>query len=101
MISSLLEEVQIPTDGTLSRVIFKDDEIRLVVFAFDAGQELTDHTAGVSAIIQVVRGRLALTLGEVRTEIGPSGWVHMEPHLSHAVLALEPTVMLLTLVRGS
>ncbi|MFA9566008.1 MAG: cupin, partial [Acidimicrobiales bacterium] len=62
--TDIAAEVEIPQDGTLSRVLYKDERIRLVVFAFDAGQELTEHTASVPAVIQVVRGRFDLTLGD-------------------------------------
>ncbi|MEN8113520.1 MAG: cupin domain-containing protein [Actinomycetota bacterium] len=100
VLENLLEEVQIPDDGTLSRVVYSDERIRVVAFAFDTGQELTDHTAGVPAVVQVIDGRLRLTLGERTVEVGPASWVHMEAHLTHAVVALEPSVMLLTLQRG-
>jgi quercetin dioxygenase-like cupin family protein len=94
-------EVEIPAAGTLSRVLYRDDQIRLVAFAFDEGQELTDHTAAKPAIVQVVSGRIRLDLAGDPVELGPGGWVHMAAHLTHAVYALEPTVMLLTLLPAS
>jgi quercetin dioxygenase-like cupin family protein len=100
-ISHLLEEVEIPENGTLSRVLYSGDGIRVVLFAFDEGQELTDHTASVPAVVQVVKGRLDLTLDNDTVEIGPDSWVHMDAHLNHAVVALEPSVMILTLQRDS
>ena len=100
-IGHLLDEVEIPEDGTLSRVIFSGDGLRVVLFAFDEGQELTDHTASAPAVIQVVKGRLGLTLGADSVEIGVDSWVHMDAHLTHAVVALEPSVLILTLQRDS
>lgn len=99
--TDLTAEVEIPIDGTLSRVLYRDDRVRVVIFAFDTGQELTDHTASVAAVVQVVKGRLRLTLGDDTVEAGPGSWVHMPPHLSHSVMALEPSVMLLSLLRGT
>lgn len=99
ILADLTAAVEIPVNGTLSRVLYKDDHVRLVVFAFDKGQELTDHTAGVPAIIQVVSGLIEISLDNESTEIGPTAWVHMEAGLTHAVKALEPSVMLLTLLR--
>jgi quercetin dioxygenase-like cupin family protein len=96
----LLAAIQIPDNGTLSRVLYRDESIRLVVFAFDTGQELTDHAASSSAIVQVLAGRIELVLNGDPVEVVPGGWVHMSPHLPHAVRALEPTVMVLTLVAG-
>ena len=98
IIADLAAEVEVPKDGTLSRVLYRDDRIRVVAFAFDAGQELTDHTAAKPATIEVVSGRLHLTLGGEQVEVGPGSWVHMPARLPHAVRALEPSVMLLTLL---
>ncbi len=91
-------EVEIPADGTLSRVMYRDDSVRVVVFAFDEGQELTDHTAAKPAIVQVVSGRILLDLDGDPVELDPGSWVRMDAGLTHAVRALEPTVMLLTLL---
>ena len=98
--ADLTAEVEIPDNGTLSRVLYKDEHIRVVVFAFDRGQELTDHTAGVPVTIHVVRGKLALTLGNDEEEIDPTSWAHLPAGLTHAVKALEPSVMVLTLLRA-
>jgi quercetin dioxygenase-like cupin family protein len=94
----LAREVEIPVEGTLSRVLYRDDQIRLVVFAFDEGQELTDHTAARPAVVQVVSGRIRLDLDGEPVELGPGSWVRMPARLTHAVLAHEPTVMMLTLL---
>ncbi len=99
VIADLAAEVEIPQDGTLSRVLYTDDQIRVVVFAFDAGQELTEHTAAAPAVVEVLSGRLRLTLGPDVVEAGPGSWAHMPARLPHAVVALEPSVMLLTLLR--
>ncbi len=101
LIPHLLDDIEIPKDGTLSRVLFKGDDVRVVVFAFDEGQELTDHTAAVPAILQVVQGRLGLMLGDESVEVSADSWVYMQANLNHAVIALEPSVMLLTLQRGA
>ena len=100
VIADLVGEVEIPDGGTLSRVVFDTDELRVVVFAFDSGQELTTHAATAPAVIQVVKGRLDITLDDVTYEIDPGSWVHMEAHVTHAIVALEPSVMILTLQRG-
>ena len=101
VLPDLRAEVDIPEDGTISRVLYKDDHIRMVVFGFDRGQELTDHTAGVPVILHLVEGRLELTLGSETSEVGPESWVHIPAGLTHAVRALEPSVMVLTLLRSA
>ncbi len=101
ILHDLRAAVEIPEDGTISRVLYKDDNIRLVVFGFDRGQELTDHTAGAPVILHLVEGRLEVTLGSESSEVGPESWVHIPAGLTHAVKALEPSVMVLTLLRSA
>ncbi|MCL1593448.1 MAG: cupin domain-containing protein [Actinomycetia bacterium] len=93
--------LEIPVDGTLSKVIYSDDQIRVVGFAFDAGQELTEHTAGVPVVIQVVSGRFRFTSDGESYEIGPSSWTHLDASVPHSVYATEPSRLLLTLLKSS
>lgn len=99
ILSDLAAELPVPADGTLSRTLYQDEQVRLVGFAFAQGQELTDHTSALAVTIQVVSGRLHLRMGDQQTDLAPGGWVHLPARLTHAVLALEPTVMLLTMFR--
>ncbi|MEA2023436.1 MAG: cupin domain-containing protein [Actinomycetota bacterium] len=101
VLENLLDEVEIPENGTLSRVVFNADGLRVVLFAFDTGEQLTDHAATVPAVVQVVKGRLEMTLGDQKMEIDPGSWVHMDAHLVHALVALEPSVVILTLQRNT
>ncbi len=98
-IPDIAAEVEIPADGILSRTVFRDG-VRAVVFGFDAGQELSEHTAAAPVIIQVLRGRIALTLGAGEAvDAGPGSWAHLPPRLPHSLVASEPSVVLLTLLR--
>jgi quercetin dioxygenase-like cupin family protein len=99
LLPDLVDEVAIPRDGTLSRVVYKDDNLRLVLFGFDTGQELTEHTASVPAIIQLISGHMTATLGGDTVPLHPGSWLHMPAHLPHSVFAVEPSVMLLTMLR--
>jgi quercetin dioxygenase-like cupin family protein len=49
-------------------------------------------------VIQVIRGRLELTLGHDHTSAAPGCWVHLPAKLPHAVRATEPSIMLLTML---
>lgn len=93
--------VEVPPAGTLSRTMHQDDDVKVVVFGFAAGEELSEHTASRPALIQVLSGELELTLGGEVVRAGAGTWVHMSAGLRHAVRALVPSVMLLTLVRAA
>ena len=91
--------LEVPVAGTLSRTLHQDDDLKVVVFGFAEGEELSEHTASRPAVIQVLSGELALTLDGESVRVGAGAWVHMSAGLRHAVRALTPAVMLLTLVR--
>ena len=97
MIADIAAELEIPEAGTLSRVLYRDEQMRVVGFAFDAGQELTEHTAAVPVVVQVVRGRFRVSVGGDEREMDSGAWLRMDAHMPHSVTALEPSVMLLTL----
>jgi quercetin dioxygenase-like cupin family protein len=97
----LAAEATPPEGGILSRTVFQDDSVKAVVFGFGAGQELSEHTSAKPAILHILSGRATIGLGTEPIDAGPGTWVHMAPKLSHSVKAIEPTVMLLLLLRGS
>jgi len=95
------EKVEIPTNGILSKTLHSDDKVKVVLFGFDKGQELSEHTASMPAILSFVRGTADLTLGTDKCQVGSGDWIYMEPNLAHSVYATEPMVMLLTLVKAA
>ena len=98
-LAALLAEIQ--PDSIISRTLHGDDDVKAVLFGFDAGQELSEHTAALPASIFVLRGEAELTLGGERRQARPGTWVHMPPHLPHTVVAHTPMIMLLLLYRGA
>lgn len=97
-IEALADEVAIPENGTLSRTVHRDDQIKVVLFAFDAGEELSEHTAAVPVTIQVIVGSLELTADGCTVTVRPGTWTLLSANMPHSVRASERTVMLLTLL---
>ena len=69
-----------------------------MLFAFDAGQELSEHTAAIPILLQVLDGRLRVGAGGEQVELAPGGLVHIGARVPHDVLALEPSRMVLTML---
>jgi quercetin dioxygenase-like cupin family protein len=89
----------ITPDSTVSRTVLDDDHLKVVVFGFDTGQELSEHTASMPAILHFIQGEVELILGDDQRQAGAGSWAHMPAHLPHSVKALTPTVMLLYLIK--
>jgi len=83
----------------VSRTIAKSRGGSITLFAFDAGQELSEHTAPFDAFVQVLDGAVELTIGGERVIARPGETVRMPAGIPHSVRALEPFKMLLSMVR--
>jgi len=98
---NLAAEVTVPENGILSRTLYNDDSLKVVIFGFAPGQELTAHTAPMPATIQILSGEATLTLGTEKVEAVPGTFVHMPAFLNHAIVAKTPTTMLLSMVKAA
>jgi quercetin dioxygenase-like cupin family protein len=97
-IQDLSAVVEVQRGAVVSKVIYRDETMNVTVFGFDAGEGLTEHTAARPALLEVVSGRLELTVESQTYDAGPGFWLRMGKGASHALLAKEPTVMLLALI---
>jgi len=101
VIENLLQAVEIPQNGTLSRTIYRDDNVKIVLFGFAGGQELSQHTVAVPAIIEILQGDARVTLDTDEKELSTGSWVYMEAKLPHAIYARTDLIMLLTMLTGA
>ena len=90
--------VEIQLAATVSRTVLQAEGARIVLFSFDAGQVLTEHTAAVPALLQVLDGHLRITADGRTVDLLPGGLVHLAARLPHAVEAVEPSRLELTML---
>jgi quercetin dioxygenase-like cupin family protein len=90
--------VEVAAGSTVSRTVLKAEGARVVLFSFDVGQELTEHTAAVPILLQVLDGRLRVGADGQHVELVAGGLVHIGARVPHEVLALEPSRMMLTML---
>ena len=98
-IADLAKEVEPPDDGILTRTLYNDDDVKAVIFGFGQGEELSEHTASMPAILQFISGEATLTLGDKTVEAQPGTWIHLATELNHSVQTKTPVVMLLLLLK--
>ncbi len=99
LIPTLAREVEIPENGILSRTLFEDAHVKILVFGFAPGQELSAHTAPMSASIYIHSGEARLTLGPDSVEVQAGAFVHMPPQLPHGIFATTAVVMMLQMYK--
>lgn len=96
-VADLASLIEIQQESTVSRVVMREDGLRVVLFGFDKDQALSEHTAAMPVTIQVLEGKLRVG-GEGReVELVPGGVVYLSARLPHTVYAVEPSKMLLSM----
>ncbi len=92
-LNELIEEIQ--PDSIVSKTFCKGDGLKAILFGFDAGQELSEHTSSQAATIQIIKGDATVTLDDDQHELSTGAWVHMPPRLKHSISAKTPLYVLL------
>ncbi len=88
-------------ESIVSRTLYSDEQSKVVLFGFAAGQELSEHTAAVPAVMHFLAGEAEVRLGGETVQATAGTWIRMPARLPHAISARTPTTMLLTMFKTS
>ncbi len=97
---SLVNAVEYAEGSVVSKIISKNDAGNLSLFAFDKGQNLSEHTAPFNAIIQVVEGEAKIQIDGKPYSVKAGEFIIMPANIPHAVDATEKFKMLLTMLKA-
>lgn len=98
-ILNLAELVSYQTGSVVSRQITKAEAGNVTLFAFDAGQELSEHTAPFDALVHVVEGEAEILISGKSFPLKAGDAIIMPADEPHAVKATKEFKMLLTMIR--
>lgn len=92
--------LQIPGDqvahGIVSQALLTAPGLRVTLFRFAAGQELSEHTSPARVLVQVMAGECEFSVaGQPRT-IKPGELLHLPPSAPHAVKAVTELTLMVT-----
>jgi quercetin dioxygenase-like cupin family protein len=93
--------VEYADGAVVSRTLVENDSGSLTLFAFDAGQRLSEHTAPFDAFVHIVDGEAELTIGGQAVSASEGQVVLMPANVPHAVEARRRFKMLLHMLRAS
>jgi quercetin dioxygenase-like cupin family protein len=99
-ILQLAELVTYQDGSVVSRQITKADAGNVTLFAFDKDQELSEHTAPFDALVHILDGQAEITISGTAFELRPGEAIIMPANEPHALKALVPFKMLLTMIRN-
>ena len=98
--ANLAELIEYSTDSIVSKTIIDKSVGTVTLFAFDAGQGLSEHQAPYDAIVQIVDGSAILNIGGEIIKTSAGQIVIMPASVPHAVQAKEKFKMLLIMIRA-
>ena len=99
-IMKLKELVNYQNNAIVSKTIVEKEAGTVTLFAFDKDQALSEHTAPFDALVQVTEGQAEIRIAGVPHLINEGEMLIMPAHQSHALKALTPFKMLLTMIRS-
>ena len=88
-------------DGAVvSRTVIDKNAGTVTLFAFDAGQGLSEHAAPYDALVQVLDGQVAITIAGQLFDLHAGEMIIMPANQPHAVRAVSRFKMILTMIRS-
>ena len=101
--SQVLEIASLATyqeGAVVSRQITKAEAGNVTLFAFDAGQELSEHTAPFDALVHLLDGEAEVRISGQPHNLKAGDAIIMPANEPHALRAITRFKMLLTMIRA-
>lgn len=86
--------------GIASRVITQSGGGNVTLFAFDEGQELSEHASPYEVLIEVLEGSLNLTVGGTRVRAASGTVIRIPANDPHALESPGRSKMMLVMLGG-
>lgn len=94
----ILDALPVGTEATTSRVVLNNPLLRVVYFAFDTGELLTDHSSPRAVVVQLLDGAVRFSLGGEEHAMRPGDLVYVAPGQVHSLVADAPSHLSLVMV---
>ena len=92
--------VEYSTDSIVSKTLIDTKAGTITLFAFDAGQGLSEHPAPYDAVVQIIDGDSEITIGGNAVHANEGDMVIMPANIPHALHDKNRCKMLFTMIRA-
>ena len=96
---NLLDLMDYAAGAIVSRILAENDSGTITLFAFDVDQGLSEHRAPFDAFVQILDGKAEIIIAAKSVEARAGQIVLMPANIPHALKAVKPFKMLLTMLR--
>ena len=101
VVQKLVSTVDVAGGAIVSRTLMKAAGGSVTIFAFDQGQELSEHTAPFDALVQVLEGELKVSIDGKAQLLETGDVVLMPAHIPHGVTALAAVTWMLVMLKAN
>ena len=98
--TSLLDMVGYQEGAVVSKTLIDKAAGTVTLFAFGQGQGLSEHTAPFDALVQVLDGEVEIKISGRAFNVKPGEIIVMPANEPHALKAVRPFKMILTMIRS-
>lgn len=96
---ALADLVQYQTGAIVSRTVVKKAAGTVTLFAFDAGESLSEHTAPFDALACIIDGEAEISVSGTPHRVRAGELLHLPAQQPHGVRATQRFKMLLIMIR--
>jgi len=97
--AKLADLVSYQADAIVSKTLVKGETGSVSIFAFDQGQELSEHTVPFDALVCVLDGEAEIRISQTAHRVRAGEAIVMPANQPHAVKALQSFKMTLSMVK--
>jgi len=98
---NLFQLAPIVPGANVSRPMIDNPTVKIILFAMDAGQTISSHSAPWPAVVQVLDGEMDVQVDGKAHQLKPGDWLLMPAKAPHALTATQPSRWMLTLLKGA
>lgn len=98
---TLKDMISYSEGATVSKIITRNEKGNLTLFAFDKGQNLSEHSAPFDAIVQVLEGTGTIIINKKEHVVNEGQLIIMPANLPHAIEANQKFKMLLIMIKAN
>ena len=96
----LNELIHYQDDSIVSRTMIKNTGGSVTVFAFDGGQDLSEHTVPFDALVYVIDGKAEIQIAGSMHRVVAGETIVLPASIPHAVKAVQRFKMMLSMIKS-
>ena len=95
----LTQAVEFQPNGIVSKQLLKKESGNVTLFAFDAGESLTEHTSSFDALAYVLEGEMQFTIGGKPFQVKGGELINLPANIPHGLTANKSSKMFLVMFK--